>query len=76
MEQGNSLAFGGLSSVHLSPTDVDVNKIIEFAAKIGAMYYDDEDGEKIIVRFHGEIVDEAATLDELRARLTVPLVNG
>ncbi len=75
MKPGNSLAFGGLSCVHLVPSDTDAEVILNYAADIGAI---DRDGkeELIIVRFPEMSSDEAVTEEELKARLTTPLVNG
>lgn len=75
MKPGNSLAFGGRYCVHLVPSDKDAEVILNYATDIGAI---DRDGEEelIIVRFPEMSSDEAVTEEELKVRLTTPLVNG
>jgi len=71
MKPGNSLSIGG-SCVHLEAGDSDVSEITALAVQIGAMNYDSGE-EMITVRFPGQSSDEAVTVEELMARVTIPL---
>ncbi len=80
MKKGNSRAFRGRACVLLTPADTSAEVILNYAADIGAMNYDDEEiedgeGQRIIVRFVGMSYDESVSFAELAARIDPSLVT-